>query len=437
VSTQAVGIGMIGGGTVGAGVAQLLHEQRELYEQRLGQPIELVRVLVRDLHKHRPSSLPADLLTDDADAFFGEPDIPIIVEVAGGCGVISDHVQRALGLGKHVVTANKSLLAAQGAPLFELAHQQGVSIAFEASCGGGVPIITALQFGLMANRVQGLYGILNGTCNYILTQMSVAAKSYDVALDEAKAKGFAEADPTLDVNGQDTAQKLAVLASLAFGVRVEADRISCQGIDNLEVIDIRLSGELGYVVKLLAIGEQDTGGAVSLCVKPCLVPRGLPLASVQGSYNALSVYGHAVGHTMYYGQGAGQLPTASAVVSDLLNVASGWYPRAFLGMNLWCDKYNKAVLVDADELQSRYYLRINAKDEPAVMAKVTTILGNHGISLSAVLQHEPAQGRFVPVVIVTHQARHGAVQQALEEIEQLEVIDGKPVCLAIADLPGE
>ena len=365
--------------------------------------------------------------------------MPIVVEVAGGVDVIADYVARALSLGKHVVTANKSLLAAQGPQLFGLAGQHQASIAFEASCGGGIPIVTALQFGLMANRVEAIYGILNGTCNYILTEMTRAGKTYSRALAEAQEAGFAEADPTLDVSGEDAAQKLAVLASLAFGVQVTIDNVWFDGIVGLDLTDLRFAAELDYDIKLLAIAErsQPDPQRLSLRVHPCFVYANSPLAQVHGPFNALSVYGHATGHTMYYGRGAGRMPTASAVVSDVINVASTWYPRAFSAMNLWCNGQNAAELEDADDLMSRFYLRMSALDKPGVVAQVSRILGDAEISLSELLQHEVAADQFVPVVIVTHKARQGAVMGALNAIEQLESIQGPPVCIRIADLPEE
>ncbi|MEE9211719.1 MAG: homoserine dehydrogenase [Phycisphaeraceae bacterium] len=433
---KSIGIGMIGCGTVGGGVMKLLRDQADLYAHRLGATLRLRRVLEHDLGKHKAKAdlLPAGSITADADAFFSTDDMQIVIEVAGGCGLISEYVRRALASGRHVVTANKSLLAAEGHDLFALARQHRVAIAFEASCGGGIPIITALQFGLMANRIDALYGILNGTCNYILTEMTRSGKDYATALKEAQAAGYAEADPALDVGGQDTAQKLAVLASLAFGVRVTGDQVPVEGIDSLQVLDVRLGAELGYDIKLLAIAEHTDAG-VSLCTHPCFIHTDLPLAQVHGPFNAVSIYGHATGHTMYYGRGAGEMPAAAAVVSDLLNVASGWYPQAFAQLKLWGDADQPATLVDSDDLVSRFYLRINALDVPGVMAKVTKILGDAGISLSAMLQHEAEPGRFVPVVITTHQARRGSVLAALQATQALDEIDGKPVCIRIVDMP--
>jgi len=433
---------MIGCGTVGVGVVKLLREQASLYAQRLGRPVELRKVLVRDVAKAtKASGLEKENITSDAQAFFNTPDMPIVVEVAGGRGVISEHVRRAIEAGKHVITANKALLAAEGSDLFALARKHRVCIAFEAAVAGGIPVITAMQFGLMANRIDALYGILNGTCNYILTEMTCKAKSYDVALAEAQAKGFAEADPTLDVSGKDAAQKLAVIASLAFGVSVNETDVWNEGIDALDLADLRFAAELGYDIKLLAIAErqhQEGGGSkLSLRVHPSFINAGAPLAQVHGSFNALSVYGHAVGHTMSYGRGAGQMPTASAIVSDILNVASGWYPLACEKMHLQCDKHERVATVAADDLVSRFYIRMTALDVPGVMAKVSAILGDAGISLSAISQHESNVGQFVPLVIVTHQARQGALQAALKDIEKLNVIDGRPVCIRIVDMPAE
>lgn len=445
MASNAIGIGMIGCGTVGGGVAKLLKQQAALYAQRLGRAVELRKVLVRDVKKAASTGvLDAGQITSDAESFFKTPDMPIVVEVAGGRGVVSQYVRRALQAGKHVITANKALLAAEGPELFALARKHHVSIAFEASVAGGIPVITAMQFGLMANRIDGLYGILNGTCNYILTEMTRKGKSYATALAEAQEKGYAEADPTLDVSGKDAAQKLAVLASLAFGVSVHESDVWNQGIDSLDLADLRFAAELGYDIKLLAIAERievqspESGlspSRLSLRVHPSFIHADAPLAQVAGSFNALSVYGHAVGHTMSYGRGAGEMPTASAVVSDILNVASGWYPLACEKLHLLCDQHARVETVAADDLVSRFYIRMTALDVPGVMAKVSAILGDAGISLSAISQHEANVGQFVPLVIVTHQARQGALFAALQKIEHLEVIDGKPVCIRIVDMP--
>jgi len=434
---DAFGVGMIGLGTVGGGVAQLLTEHVELYAKRCGRPIELRRVLVRDVAKAQATGLvDASLLTDDADAFFQTQGLDAVVEVAGGTGVVAELVSRSLSDGKHVITANKSLLAAKGVELFALARQHDASIAFEASCAGGIPCITALQHGLMSNRVTGLAGILNGTCNYILTQMTRHGQTYADALAEAQDKGYAEADPTLDVSGQDAAQKLAILASLAFGVRVAEQDVPAVGVDTLDLSDIQFGDELGYDIKLLAIARQSEQGELSLGVEPCFVSKQQLIAQVIGPFNALSVLGDAIGHAMFYGPGAGREATASAVVSDLLNVASGWYPAAFAAMGLTPDLHEPAIIADPQDTVDRFYLRINALDKPGVLAAVTRVLGELGISLSAIVQHEYDAGQFVPVVITTHQARRGDVDQAIAQLASLDAIDGQPVVIRIVDMPG-
>jgi len=433
---SSIGIGLIGCGTVGSGVVTLLHEMREAYTRRVGKPVDIRRILVRDTAAPRGAVVPANKLTDDVEAFFSDDSIQIVVEVAGGVDPVGGFVERALKSGKHVVTANKALLAARGAELFALARQQNVCIAFEASCGGGIPILSALKFGLGANQIETLYGILNGTCNYVLSQMAEQGATYNTALAEAQAKGFAESDPTMDVSGADAAQKLAIIASLAFGVSVDETQVACQGIDEIQVEDIEYGKELGYMIKLLAIADQQEDGLV-LRVHPCFVHADEPLAQVRDAYNAISVFGHAVGQTMFYGLGAGQMPTASAVVSDILNVASGWYPTAFSSMTIWPDQHTPIECASFDEVVSRYYLRISVKDQPGVMAQVAQVLGEANISISAILQHESEEGDgFVPLVITTSEAREGAMRWAAEKIASLAVVAGRPVTLRIVDLPA-
>ncbi len=438
VAESAIVVGLIGCGTVGGGVVKLLRDQAEVYAQRVGRPIVLGRLLDKAKDRIIASGLvDAGIVTDDADAFFDTPDMSVVIELAGGTGAASIFVKRALGAGKHVVTANKALLAEQGPELFALARKHGVSIAFEASCGGGIPCVTALQFGLMANRIDALYGILNGTCNYILTEMTGKGKTYDKALADAQQLGYAEADPTLDVTGGDTAHKIAILASLGFGVKLACDDIPARGIDELDLNDLRFGSELGYDIKLLAIAEREPGrDAVSVGVEPCFIHKRELLAQVGGAFNALSVYGHAVGHTMYYGAGAGEMPTASAVVADVMNIAAGWYGPAFNGMRLTPDLQAPAVLANPDALVSRYYMRINAMDKPGVIAQAAAALGDKGISLSAVLQHEAEPGSgYVPIVIVTHDAKRGDLLEAAEQIASMDAIEGQPVLIRIVDMP--
>lgn len=437
-TNNTIGVGMIGLGTVGGGVATLLRDEAELYTARTGKAIELRRVLVRDTTKAKASGLiDPDLVTDDPARVVEADDIDIVIEVAGGVTPMDRLLGTALKHGKHVVTANKSLLAEKGPELFATARENGRAIAFEASCGGGIPCVTALTCGLMANRIDALFGILNGTCNYILSEMTQAGKTYAQALAEAQEAGFAEADPTLDVSGADAAQKLAVLASLAFGVNISGSDVPTIGIDGLDIKDIAFADELDCDIKLLAIAEQWPGEQwVNISVQPCLIKKDDLLAQVGGPFNALAVHGHAVGHTMHYGQGAGQMPTASAVVGDLLGIVSGWATAAFSQMRLTPDLTEPAPLLPREETESAYYLRMETLDEPGVMAKVTSILGGRGISLSAVLQHESKAGEVVSLVVKTHTTNLGAVESAVAEIASLDPIQGEPVVIRVIEMPG-
>jgi homoserine dehydrogenase len=433
MSERTIGVALLGCGVVGTGVVSILHHQRELLRARSGINFEIRHVVVRDAGKHRgPLPIP---LTTDAQKAIADPKVDVVIELIGGTGVAAQYVEQTLRAGKAVVTANKSLLAARGPELFALARKHNTCIAFEASCGGGIPIIHALTGGLLANRIDALVGIVNGTCNFILTKMTRGGESYAEALKEAQAAGFAEADPTLDVSGRDAAQKLAILAGLAFNAKVTEQDIHIEGIDRLQPADINFAGELGYVIKLLAIAERS-GDSLSLRVHPTLVHKTDVLADVSGSFNAISVYGHALGHALFYGRGAGQMPTASAVVADLIGVALGTTPLAFKQLAVFPDQTAKASMLPFEQLQSRYYLRLTARDEPGVLAQVTRILGEQKISLSAILQHEVV-GQYVPVVITTHLAREGDMQAALRQLDALPTIQPPTVCLRIVDQPKE
>lgn len=435
MSESPIGIALLGHGVVGAGVVRILQEQREMLQRRTGLRFDLRHVVVRDAKKH-PTAGPLPFTTDAAAAI-DDPKTQIVVETVGGTDEAGTYVERALRLGKHVVTANKSLLAARGPELFALARKHDACIAFEASCGGGIPIIDALSRGLVANRIDALVGILNGTCNVILTRMTKAGWTYERALEEAQKLGFAEADPALDVSGRDTAQKLALLAGLAFNVRVAESDIHIEGIDSLHTVDINYANELGYVIKLLAIAERMPGERLSLRVHPTLVHKDDVLAEVSGGFNAISVYGHAVGHTLFYGRGAGQMPTASAVVADLVGVALGTTPLLFRQLRIYPDGVPPAAVQPFDQTRSRYYLRLTVQDRPGVMGQVTHILGQHGISLSAVLQRETDDSQLVPVVITTHQAEEGDIRGSLNALDALETVVPKTVCLRIIDQPEE
>lgn len=459
-----VGIALLGCGVVGSGVLRILREQRELLLGRTGITFDVKHVVVRDPAKQRDAAAP---LSTDAARAIADPNVKIVVELIGGTTTAGEYIEQALKLGKPVVSANKSLLATRGHELFALAKANNTCIAFEASCGGGVPIIEAIMKGLLANRIDALVGIVNGTCNFILTKMTKQGSSYADALKEAQAAGFAEADPTMDVTGRDAAQKLALLASLAFNARVKESDLHIEGIDKLEATDIHFARELGYVIKLLAIAErkQGPGGRgqgsderssddaslignrqsaignsdyLSLRVHPTLVHTGDVLAEVSGSFNAISVYGNALGHALFYGRGAGSMPTASAVVSDLLGVAMGTIPLAFKQLRIFPDTTQPARVLPFNELASRYYLRLMVTDEPGVMGAVSQILGESGISLSAILQRESTDdGASVPIVITTHLATEGPMRDAIARINALPSIAAPAVCLRIIDQPKE
>ena len=415
---------------------KILPDQLDLLRARTGIDFDLRHVVVKDRDAYPPdhASLP---MTTDANAAIDDPQTNAVIELIGGTGISSTFIERALKLGKPVVTANKSLLAAKGPELFALARKHNSCIAFEASCGGGIPIIDALLQGLIANDVHALLGIVNGTCNFILTQMTQKGWSYDQALAEAQKLGFAEANPTLDVSGRDAAQKLAILAGLAFNVAIAESDIHVEGIDKLEAADINFARELGYVIKLLAIAQSAGEGKISLRVHPTLVHKADMLADVSGSFNAISFYGHALGHALFYGRGAGQSPTASAVVSDLIAIGLGTIPLAFKQLQVFPDTTAPAKILPIENLPSRYYLRVMANDTPGVLADVTEVLGNHNISVSAVLQHETTTAPTVPIVITTHLAKEGAMRAALKEIDSLKTVVPSSVCLRIIDQPKE
>ena len=436
MAEKTVGVALLGCGIVGGGVAAILKQQQELIRQRTEIRFELRHVVVKDESEYPPNAAELPMSTN-ANAAIDDPSSEVIIELIGGTGVAGTFIERALKLGKPVVTANKSLLALRGPELFALARANNTCIAFEASCGGGIPIIDALTRGLLANRIDALLGIVNGTCNTILTRMSKNGWSYKEALAEAQKLGFAEANPTLDVSGRDAAQKLAILASLAFNVRIAESDIHVEGIENLQAADIRFAAELDYVIKLLAIAERSAGDRISLRVHPTLVHRDDLLADISGPFNAISVFGDALGHGLWYGRGAGRTPTASAVVADLIGIGMGVTPLAFKQLKILPDQTPAASVLPFNELQSRYYIRLMAKDQPGVLAQVTAALGKNHISVSAMLQHDNTDGQSVAVVITTHQAKEGAMQAALKEIDGLSTVTPPTVCLRIVDQPKE
>jgi homoserine dehydrogenase len=431
-----VTIGLIGLGTVGTGVARLLTDHADRIARRAGRRIRWTWAAVRDLEKPRDCRLDGVWLTTDVTQVINDPDVDIIIETMGGTEPALEYVLAALAAGKHVVTANKALLAEHGAKVFAQARSAGRAVAFEGCVGGGIPIVQALGFALAANQVQSIAAIVNGTCNFILTQMTRAGLKYADALRQAQALGYAEADPALDVDGTDTAHKLAILAQLAFETSVVVDLIPCQGIDRLQLADLKYAGELGYTIKLLALAKLSPAG-LELRVAPTLVKQGTPLAEVRGPYNAIRVVGDAVGDTIFYGRGAGALPTASAVVGDLIDVISGRATSSTRVRDLWLDPTPAITLAPSSQITSRYYLRFTIADRPGVLARLAQILGEKGISIASVIQHDPGvdapDKSPVPLVIMTHLAVQADVHAALTVIDRLEVVHAPSICMGVED----
>lgn len=429
-------IGLLGLGTVGTGVVKLLTAHRAELERKAGVKLELVRVAVKHAKKARDVELTPGVLTEDALAVIKDPAIDLVVELIGGINPAKLYVLEAIKARKHIVTANKALLAEHWDEIVAAARRAGVEVYFEASVGGGIPIIQSLSEGLAANRIEAIYGIINGTSNYILTRMDKDKKNFAEALKEAQKKGYAEADPALDVGGGDAAHKLAVLSSLAFETSVPLKGIHVEGIEELTPADFAYAREeFGYVVKLLAIAKQEDG-QLEARVHPTLLPEEHLLADVDGAYNGIYVVGDAVGATMFYGLGAGQMPTASAVVSDILYVArsiaydvagrSGWGPFGDIPLS------PAAVPIrPMAEITCRYYLRLAALDHPGVLAAIAKILGDHGVSIAAVVQKERSKGDKVPVVILTYEAKEKDMQAALTEIDALPAVKGKTLLLRV------
>lgn len=424
-----INVGVIGFGTVGSGTVKVLINNKDVLSQRLGFEVNLKRVADKDTTTDRGITLPDGMLVDNADAVLNDPDIDIVVELVGGYTFAKDVMLRAIKSGKSVVTANKALLAVHGTEIFSEAAAKGVDVGFEASVAGGIPIIKVVREGLVANNFISIFGIVNGTTNYILTKMTNEGKEFGEALAEAQKLGYAEADPTFDIEGVDAAHKLTILGTLAFGIPLSFKDVYTEGITKITALDIEYAQEFGYKIKLLAMAKA-VDGEVELRVNPTMVPRDYLISKVDGVFNAVYVKGDAVGDTMYYGRGAGDIPTASAVVADIAEIAScirAGYKRPPLYISATPPRIKKI-----EEISSKYFLRFSAHDRPGVLAKIAGTLGEHNISIASMIQKGRASGEDgVPIVILTHMARERDVRDALLKIDALAVIADKTFLLRV------
>ncbi len=426
-------VAVVGLGTIGSGVAKILTEHEERNSRHAGRKLTLAKAVDPDLKKKRVCKLAPGVLTANLDEVIDDPDIRIVVELIGGLEPARTIVLKLLDAGKDIVTANKALLAQHGAELFDRARELGRSIAFEASVGGGMPIIANISQCLSANQITSLDGILNGTCNFILTKMHAEGTGYADSVAEAQRLGYAEANPALDVDGSDVAQKLAILAHLAFGARVHWADIPRVGIDTVDVADVRFAQEMGYQIKLLAVAQLVEEG-LQLYVSPTLVRRGRQLADVAGAFNAVRVVGDAVGELMFYGQGAGQMPTASAVVADVIDTAVGRTAITFRTLELWSNRKARVRPSDYAKTTGRFYLRSMVQDHPGVLAQIANVLGKYDISIASVLQQEIVEDKaMVPLITMTHTTTAGAAKKACSEINKLSCSRGKVVRMWVRD----
>ena len=432
-----INVGLLGIGTVGGGIFTVLQRNAEEITRRAGRPIRITVVADKNLELAKKVTGGKCRLTDDAFSVVSDPEVDIVIELIGGCGVAKELVLKAIANGKHVVTANKALLATHGNEIFRAAQDKGVMVAFEAAVAGGIPIIKALREGLTANRIEWIAGIINGTTNFILSEMRDKGLSFDTVLKEAQRLGYAEADPTFDIEGVDAAHKITILSALAFGIPMQFDKAYIEGISKLDATDIRYAEQLGYRIKLLGITKRTPEG-VELRVHPTLIPAKRLIANVEGAMNAVLVQGDAVGATLYYGKGAGAEPTASAVIADLVDVTrmhtadpEHRVPHLAFQPNAMAD----LKILPMDEVQTSYYLRLRVVDKPGVLADITRILADEQISIDAVIQKEPGEGEDqTDLIMLTHLTREKRINAAIRKIEALGVVAGKVTRLRLEEL---
>lgn len=415
---NSIKIAVLGLGNVGKGVWKILRRHRNMIKEYIGVPIDVKKVLVRDVQKKRDIDVPPHMLTTNFDDILLDEDIRIIVELIGGLHPAYEYMKKAIEMGKHVVTANKAVIASYGRELIQLANERNVLLRFEGSVGGGIPIIAALTRSLAANEIEAVVGIINGTTNYILTQMTRYGMDFNTALKLAQEKGYAEADPSSDVEGEDAAFKLSILAFIAFGVQVPPQDIPREGITRISEKEIQYAAQLGYTIKLLAAARKHDG-KLDLHVHPALVPNTHPLAAVNDEFNALFVKGDAVGELMMYGKGAGSLPTGSAVVSDIMDVASTMMSGS---TTPYMYRNAREKLQINGEGEGEYYIRLEVVDRPGVLGKISTVLGNYGVSIASVVQRGKDE-RVVPLVLITHKVDRKRLDLALEEIKKFDMVE--------------
>lgn len=428
-----IGIGLLGFGTIGAGVVEGLQKNADLIADRLGARLVIKKIADLDITTDRGVTVEPGILSTDASAVIADPEVEVVVELVGGINIAKKFVMEALELGKPVVTANKALLAEQGHEIFAKAEEKKTDIYFGASVGGGIPIIRGLREGLAGNRIESIYGILNGTCNYILTKMEREGLPFDEVLKEAMEKGYAEADPTLDIDGFDTAHKAVILASLAYGFIMPWSDVTVEGIRNLSQQDVKYADSLGYKIKLLAVIKNLDDTDVEVQVHPALVSRNHLLAAVNDVFNAVMVRGDLVGDTLFYGRGAGKLPTASTVIGDLVDIARNMIAGSARISPAVPVSTKKVNLKKHEDIKVRYYIRLSLKDVSGSLGNVTKILGDNNISIASVLQQEDDGSQYVPVVVITHCAKQSDFMKAFEALESAECVGDEIVRLKIED----
>jgi homoserine dehydrogenase len=430
-------VGLIGFGNIGAGVVKLLTNNAEVIRGKVGAGIVLKRIADRDITTDRGVAVDPSCMTTDVNDIFDDPEISVVIELVGGYEPAKSFVLRAIEKGKHIVTANKALLALHGQEIFAAAARKNVEVQFEAAVGGGIPVLTAIKGNMAANNFGSVFGIMNGTCNYILTRMTQEGADFADVLKAAQELGYAEPDPTFDIEGIDTAHKLAILVSLCFGTRIDFNAIHTEGISRISGMDVKFAKDFGYRIKLLAIGKLSDG-KVEVRVHPTMIPLHNPMADVNGVFNAIRLTGDFVGAVMFYGRGAGQDPTASAIVGDLIGLSRSMLAgagRRMAPLGLMDEQVKNLPVKPMADIVSKYMLRFSTRDLPGVLGTIAGALGSHGISIASMVQtaHEANDTAPVPIVIMTHEALEGSVQAALAEIDQLDCICEKTSFIRIED----